>query len=282
MIRNLDLFRNTVSFANLGSGSRGNATVVVCNDSAILVDCGLSCRQVRLRLRKLGITPSRVKGIVLTHDHGDHVAGTRVTARTFEVPVYMSEGCMRKVQRGRLALDEGTEIRTFEPGDKLKIGALEVESFRVPHDTVDPVGFAVGVGGDRVGIATDMGSPSRRAMEVLGTCRAVLLEFNHDTDMLRGCDYPTSVKDRVGGRWGHLSNRQAADIVKSLRRSRVEEVLLGHLSESSNTPELALEAARAGVGHRARKRIALRLASQDAPSTLISLTERRIGRRNKR
>lgn len=282
MIQNLSLFRNTVSFANLGSGSRGNATVVVCDGSAVLVDCGLSCRQIRLRLRQLGITPSRVSGIVLTHNHMDHVAGARVTAKALGVPVHMTSRCRDRLQRGRLALDDETLIHTFQPGDSLKIGALEVQSFPVPHDAVDTVGFAIGVGDDRIGIATDMGQPSRAAIEVLGTCRAVLLEFNHDMDMLMRGDYPESLKHRVRGRLGHLSNAQARDVVKELRQTRVEEILLGHLSEANNTPELALAAARAGVGERAKKRITLRLASQDDPSTLISLTEKQIRRRRER
>ena len=137
----------------------------------------------------------------------------------------------------------------------------------------------VGIGEDRVGIATDMGSPSRQAIEKLRTCRAVLLEFNHDVDMLMHGDYPWQLKQRVKGRLGHLSNDQARQIVRALRKSRVEEIILGHLSDSNNTPRLALEAAAQGLGVRAKRRIALRLAAQDSPSTLVVLTERQIGRR---
>ncbi len=282
MISNLDLFRNSVSFANLGSGSRGNATLVACQTDAVLVDCGLSCRQIQLRLRSLGVRPSRLSGILITHEHGDHIAGTRVTAKTLGVPVYMTHACRERIRGTRHDLEDDADVRLFRPGRTFTVGALEVHPFRVPHDTVDPVGFTVGVGEDRVGVATDMGSGARKAIDALNTCRAVLLEFNHDETMLMGSEYPWSVIQRVRSRTGHLSNGQARDIVRALRRGRVEEVWMGHLSESSNTPRLALEAARAGVGRRARKRIDLRLAQQDDPSTLVHLGHETIKRRKTR
>jgi len=281
MISNLDLFRNSVSFANLGSGSRGNATVVACRTDAVLVDCGLSCRQIKLRLRTLGIEPRRLRAILITHEHMDHIAGARVTAKTFGVPVFMTNVCRERIRGGRMDVpDEG--VRLFKPGHRFTVGALEVEPFRVAHDSVDPVGFAVGIGDERVGLATDMGSANRKVIEVLRSCRAVLLEFNHDVRMVRGGEYPWSLKERVLSRVGHLSNEQARDIVIALRQGRTEEIWMGHLSESNNTPQLALEAARAGVGPRASKRIALRMAEQDAPSALVHLGEKARRRRRPR
>jgi phosphoribosyl 1,2-cyclic phosphodiesterase len=282
MISNLDLFRNSVSFANLGSGSRGNATLVASQTDAVLIDCGLSCRQVEGRLKKLGVASSRISAILITHEHADHVAGARVTARTLGVPVYMTRACRERIRGGRMDLSDDIEVRLIKPGHRFRVGSLEVDPFRVPHDSVDPVGFVVGIGGDRVGVATDMGSPTRKIIEILRTCRVVLLEFNHDERMLLGADLPWSVIQRVRSGVGHLSNRQARDIVKALRRSEVEEIWMGHLSESNNTPGRALEAARAGVGDRARKRITLSLAKQDDPSTLVHLGHRAIRRRSHR
>ncbi len=282
MISNLDLFRNSVSFANLGSGSRGNATLVACQTDAVLVDCGLSCRQVQRRVRRLGIAANRLSAILLTHEHTDHIAGVRVTAQTLRIPVYMTAPCRERLRGGRLDLPEDVDVRTFKPAHPFRVGALEIEPFRVPHDSVDPVGFAVGVGTDRVGVATDMGSSAPKVIDVLRTCRAVLLEFNHDERMVWGGEYPQSLKERVLSRTGHLSNKQAADILVELRRGVTEEIWMGHLSESNNTPQLAMEAARAGVGHRARKRIALRLAQQDDPSTLVHLGRKALRRRSAR
>lgn len=274
MISNLDLFRNSVSFANLGSGSRGNSTLVACQTDAVLVDCGLSCRQIQRRIRRLGITPGRLSGILVTHEHGDHIAGVRVTAQTLGIPVYMTAPCRVRLRGTRMDLPDDVDIRLIKPGSAFRVGALEVEAFRVPHDSVDPVGFAVGIGTNRVGVATDMGSSARKVIDVLRTCRAVLLEFNHDERMLMGGEYPRHLKERVLSRTGHLSNKQAADIVVALRRGVTEEIWMGHLSESNNTPQLAMEAARAGVGHRARRRIALHLAQQDDPSTLVHVGKR--------
>jgi phosphoribosyl 1,2-cyclic phosphodiesterase len=271
MIRNLDLFRNTLSLANLGSGSKGNATVVASQGSAVLVDCGLSCKQIRKRMTAVGMDPKRLDGIVITHEHADHVAGIAVTARQLGIPIHATERAGEKLRkRGRLG--DGVEIRSFVPGRPFQVGELKIDAFRISHDAIDPVGYVIALGQDRVGLATDMGAPSPQVVEALRSCRAVLLEFNHDLDLLLHGEYPWHLKQRVRSRLGHLSNAQAAAVVRELRQGKVEELVIGHISEANNTPELALHAAREAVGTRARGRIRVHLARQDEPGELLHLT----------
>jgi phosphoribosyl 1,2-cyclic phosphodiesterase len=268
---NLDLFHNPITLANLGSGSGGNASVVAGRRDAVLVDCGLSHKQILSRMQAVGLDPSRIRGIALSHEHADHVSGVRVAARRLGVPVWMTKGC-----RDALRFPLEFEVRLFEPGVAFRVGEIDVEPFRIPHDTQDPVAFVLGTGTERVGIATDLGSVTHLVVDKLRSCRAVLLEFNHDVEMLMNGSYPWELKQRVRGRLGHLSNEQGAEILGAIATGRVEEVLLGHLSEHNNTPRLALEAARAaiarvgdGSGRACPPRVGL--CRQDQPSPVLRL-----------
>jgi phosphoribosyl 1,2-cyclic phosphodiesterase len=269
MIRNLDLFRKPLSFANLGSGSKGNASVVLGAEGALLVDCGLSCLQIQRRLRKVGVEPERVRGILITHEHSDHVAGLAVTSRTLGVEAWMTPRCEKRL-RGTRKLPAGVTVNRIAPGRAFSVGGLEVEAFRIPHDSIDPVGYVVGQGEDRVGFATDLGTPTDPVIAKLSACKAVLLEFNHDVEMLLGGEYPWSLKQRVRSELGHLSNRQAAEIARRLRRAgTLRHLVVGHVSEQNNTSELALAEAMAGLGSRAKVQVTL--ASQGEPTGLIRL-----------
>ncbi len=269
MIRNLDLFRKPLSFANLGSGSRGNASVVVGAAGGLLVDCGLSCMQIQKRLRRVGVASDRIDGILITHEHSDHTTGLAVTAKSLGVEVWMTPRCEKRL-RGTRKLPDGITVNRIAPGRPFVVGGLEVEAFRVPHDSVDPVGFVVGEGSERIGFATDLGTPTDPVVGKLAECRTVLLEFNHDTEMLLQGDYPWSLKQRVRGNLGHLSNRQAAEIARRLRRGgALRQLVIGHISENNNLPELALAEARAAIGSRAK--IEVVVAKQDEPTRLIHL-----------
>lgn len=269
MIRNLDLFRKSLSFANLGSGSRGNASVVLGSGGGLLVDCGLSCLQIQRRLRQLGIDPDRIDGIVVTHEHSDHVAGLALTARTFGVEAWMTPRCEKKL-RGTRKLPDPVIVHRVAPGRLFQVGGLEVEAFRIPHDSIDPIGFVVGEGSGRIGFATDLGTPTDPVVAKLSECQAVLLEFNHDVEMLLEGDYPWSLKQRVRGNLGHLSNRQGAEIVRRLRQAgTLKELVVGHISEQNNRRSLALAEAKAAIGTRAKIRVTI--ASQDEPTALIHL-----------
>ena len=267
MIRNLDLFRKPLSFANLGSGSRGNASVVLGPGGGLLVDCGLSCLQIQRRLRAVGIEPDRIGGILITHEHSDHMAGLAVTARTLGVEAWMTPRCEKRM-RGTRKLPDGVTVNRIAPGRAFRVGGLEVEAFRIPHDSIDPVGFIVGDGDGRIGFATDLGTPTDPVVAKLSSCQAVLLEFNHDVEMLLEGEYPWSLKQRVRSELGHLSNRQGGEIARRLRRAgHLKNLVVGHVSEQNNTPELALAEAKAGVGSRAKVQITL--ARQGEPTGLL-------------
>jgi phosphoribosyl 1,2-cyclic phosphodiesterase len=261
---NVELLRSDLRFVSLASGSGGNASVVSAGDHALLVDCGISCKQVVRRMQTAGLNAEQLRAIAVTHEHSDHVAGIRVTAQRLGLPVYMTAACAQKV-----ALPGDIEVRHFQPGVGFQVGDLEVEPYRIPHDTVDPVGFVVGCGDDRVGICTDLGSVTRLVIEKLRSCRVVLLEFNHDTKMLLDGPYPWHLKQRVRGRHGHLSNDQAGQLLEKLGQGMVEVVLLAHLSGKNNRPELALRAAQAALLEGHSRPVRLELLTQDEPGPLI-------------
>jgi len=265
---NLDLFRKSVHASILGSGSRGNCAVVWSGDDAVLVDCGLSPRVVARRLRQVGVALESVRGILITHEHGDHVGGAPLLARQLGIPVHLTAAA-RRMSR----FEDGTAIDIVSPGRRFAVGRLEVEPFRVPHDTVDTLGFVVGSGPHRIGFATDMGSLRRGVIDRLRSCRAVLLEFNHDEHLLWAGDYPDFLKERVAGDRGHLSNRQGAELLAALGGSRVEHVVLGHLSEQNNEPALALQAARQGLQATPGFRPTIAVAAQDRATPPIALTD---------
>ncbi len=265
MIGNLDLFRKPVRFINLGSGSKGNVSVVLVGRRGVLVDCGLSLRQVRLRLDQLGVDPSCLEAILVTHEHSDHTAGLRVVAGRLDLPVYMTEACQSEVQ-----LPSAIEVRRFEPGVAFSVGGLHIEPFLVPHDTVDPVGFVLTAEGCRLGIATDLGSINPLVVDKLRRCQLILLEFNHDLRMLLDGPYPWHLKQRVRGRHGHLSNDQAGQLLAAVLGDGLEHVVLAHLSEKNNRPSLAQSAADAAlIAGGARAQVQLHLAHQDEPTEVL-------------
>lgn len=261
----VDLFARDVRFAVLGSGSRGNCAVVWSGGTAVLVDCGLPARRVLADLERVGVDAGTVAGIVLTHEHGDHVGGAEAVARKLGVPVWCSDGT-----RVAVRFRDELEVRRIVAGDTVVIGALCVEAFRVPHDGAEPLGFVVGAGVHRVGFATDMGSVKLGVVRKLRTCRAILLEFNHDEHMLRFGEYPPSLKERVLSDLGHLSNRQAGELLARLAGSRVEHVVLGHVSHENNRRDLVLGAARAAM-EAGDFEVSLAIAEQDSPSAVIHL-----------
>lgn len=240
--------------------------MVSCDGTAVLLDCGLSAKAVVERLETVGVAPESIAAIALTHEHGDHVAGARVTGERLGVPVYMTSAC-----RAQMDTEGIRDLRLIEVGRPLRFGALRVDAFRVPHDTVDPIGFVVGTGADRLGLVTDLGCIRRDVLRPLRGCRAVVLEFNHDPAMVRANPYPDSVKERVLGDHGHLSNEQAAELLRGLDGGQIRDVVLAHLSEKNNTPELALDAAERALAGWRSPRPRLHVAGQDEPTALLRL-----------
>jgi len=316
--------RSMVRFTVLASGSKGNATVLSGGRTRILVDCGLSCRELFRRMRQVGEEPETLDAILITHEHSDHVGGVAMTARKLGIPVYFTEGThrawmrwisprrqmtyaqwleqIRKQAAERQAeadvaeegdLDEGDvvgvaeasseaaepvepikakdptwlpAVEFFQSGEPFKIGDISISPFTIPHDAADPVGFVFQADGVRIGFATDLGYIPPNVKAQLKGLDLLLLESNHDLEMLRDGPYPWAVKQRVMSRVGHLSNEATAEFLEKGYDGQAAYVILAHLSESNNLPELArVTAERALIGRASLMANRLLLAVQNEP-----------------
>jgi len=222
----------------LASGSSGNCTLVRSADTALLIDAGLSARETGKRLASVGVALEQVSGICVTHEHGDHTAGLRVLQQRHGIRLYANSGTIEAYQQGEPVT---LAWNVFQTGQAFTVGSLRVEPFSVPHDANEPVGYIVGHGELRVGVVTDMGCVTHLIRERLRPCRAIVLEANHDVEMLQNSDRPWQLKQRILGRQGHLSNEHAADLIADLAGPGLEHIFLAHLSEQCNLASLALQ-----------------------------------------
>jgi phosphoribosyl 1,2-cyclic phosphodiesterase len=231
----------------LGSGSAGNSALVATDHCKILVDGGLSARQIVLRLEQCGVAPEQLDGVLLTHEHSDHVCGLEVLCRKFAVPVYCNALTAEAVRGPTGAeLERHRNWRLFRTGADFSICDIVVQSFPVPHDAVDPVGFAFHAGGRGLGFITDLGYATKMLVERLREVHTLVIETNHDEKLLQSDSHrPWPVKQRIMSRHGHLSNVAAANVIEELLPGKVERVVLGHLSRDCNTPALATGTIRA-------------------------------------
>jgi phosphoribosyl 1,2-cyclic phosphodiesterase len=316
-----------VRFTVLASGSKGNSTVVSGGHTRILVDAGLSCRELFRRMRQAGEEPETLDAIIVTHEHLDHIGGLAVTARKLGIPVYFTEAthrawmrwikprrhltysqwiekCHREAaarqveaatgaqdcafdetepeeiaQKGKRASDDAPKldpswlpsVQYFQAGRPFQIGDIFVSPFTIPHDAADPVGFVFQAEGVRMGVATDLGYIPPNVKAQLKRVDLLLLESNHDLEMLRDGPYPWQVKQRVLSRVGHLSNEAAAEFLEGSYDGQATYVILGHLSESNNLPDLArVTAERALVGRASLLANRLMLAGQHEALAPIS------------
>ncbi len=225
-------------FAVLGSGSEGNALVVEVNQTRVLLDCGFSLTETVFRLERLGLQAGQLHGIVVTHEHGDHISGVARLARKFEIPVWMTHGTLR-TQNAAFA---GVCVTEINPHRQFNIGDVQVQPYPVPHDAAEPVQFVFSDGERRLGVLTDTGCITAHIETVLNGCHALVLEFNHDAQMLADGDYHFRLKQRVGGRYGHLSNTDAAGFLARLDKSLLQHIVAAHLSQKNNTVGLVIEA----------------------------------------
>jgi phosphoribosyl 1,2-cyclic phosphodiesterase len=254
----------TLKFASLGSGSEGNALlissvpsipggVMAAGGTTVMLDCGFGLRETERRLARLEMTPADLHGIVVTHEHQDHVGGVFKVARRYGIPVWLSYGTFRAVQDDC----SGVTVHICRDGDRLAIGDLQLSPYTVPHDAREPLQYLASDGKVRLGVLTDAGQSTPHLVQSLSGCDALMLECNHDRQMLADSTYPYSLKQRIGGAYGHLSNQTSAEILAALDRVRLKTVVGAHLSKQNNTPELARAAlCEALDGHGAEVRIA--------------------------
>jgi phosphoribosyl 1,2-cyclic phosphodiesterase len=266
----------SVSVSVLASGSRGNTAIVESSSACILVDAGISCRETFKRLKSIGRNPREISAILITHEHSDHVYGLATLAKKLDVPVFMTgathQAWARALRDDSGALPQMAKLELFSSGRSFQIGDITVTPFTIPHDAADPVGFTFRAQGTKIGIATDLGYMPPSVRDHLRGCDVLMIESNHDLEMLRVGPYPWSVKQRVMSRVGHLSNESLAQFFAEYYDGGASYILLAHLSEQNNHPEIALRAAENALGPQMtliRKRVML--AAQNAPTERIQL-----------
>ena len=232
-----------VSVSVLASGSRGNTTLVESSSTRILVDAGISCRETFKRMNALGEDPRSLSAILITHEHSDHVYGLAMLAKKLCIPVFMT-GATHAAWARALRNENGErpqleKLERFESGHRFQVGDIEVKPFTIPHDAADPVGFTFRVEGTKISVATDLGYLPVNVRDHLRGSDVLIMESNHDVEMLRGGPYPWSVKQRVASNMGHLSNEKLADFFTGDYDNNAAFVVLAHLSEQNNHPEIA-------------------------------------------
>jgi phosphoribosyl 1,2-cyclic phosphodiesterase len=220
-------------FTSLGSGSKGNATVIDCNDTLILIDCGFSVRETEKRLNKLGLEASDLSAILVTHEHTDHIRGVLPLARKHQLTVMMTAGTSKTLKD-----PSGVDLKLINSDSEINVGGFRVRPISVPHDAREPVQYILRGAGVSLGILTDLGSITPYVVSSYRCCDGLLLEANHDTAILANGPYPPSIKARVGGDWGHLNNQQALHLLQKIEHNRLQQLVLGHISQQNNTLEL--------------------------------------------
>ncbi|HUK43446.1 MAG TPA: MBL fold metallo-hydrolase [Candidatus Bathyarchaeia archaeon] len=266
-----------VSVRVLASGSKGNCALVASSRTRLLVDAGLSCRELLRRLLLCGEDPASVDAVLITHEHADHIAGLRVLARRLKVPIYLTGATYQEYQRcARDAAGQRVSLERHEPfraGAGFQVGDISVLPFTIPHDAADPVGFTFHVEGIKLGICTDLGYMPASVRDHLRGCQVLMIESNHDLELLRGGPYPWSVKQRVMSRVGHLSNDALADFLTTDYDGSAEFLILAHLSEQNNHPEIARMTAERALGAQPGLFLQNRLllAPQHEPAAAIRL-----------
>ncbi len=259
----------------LGSGSRGNAVLIESDGVRLLVDAGFSGKDLARRLASVEVDPGSISALLITHDHSDHTRGMGVAARRWGLPLYMTDRT-RAVCRD--LLDGSEAVHAYSTEGEVEIGGLVVTPFLTVHDAVDPVAVTVTerATGEKLGIATDLGRATATVRHALQRCDMLVLESNHDEILLRESPYPWSVKARIGGSHGHLSNRAAAELVRELHHEGLCAVVLAHLSEQANDPGLARDTIADALGRRYRG--VLEVATQERPLDPVDVSRLRVAR----
>jgi len=257
-----------VRFASLGSGSEGNALLISASADTtathIILDCGFGPRELNRRLSRLAMSAEQLAGIIVTHEHSDHLGGVFQVARQFKLPVWLTHGSFESASPDEAL---GVEVHLCRDGYRFAIGDLEINPYTVPHDAREPVQYTISDGRHKLGVLTDVGHATQHLISALAGCHALLLEFNHDSEMLARSAYPAWLKSRISGPFGHLSNDAAAGILRELDKTHLHTLIAAHLSQRNNSPDLARAAIEPEI---AETDIALWVADQHSGSEWIN------------
>lgn len=257
-----------IQMAVLGSGSDGNATLVQCGETLILVDAGLSAKQVVLRMKQLGVSPEELDGILITHEHSDHARGVDVLLRKLEVPVYANAFTREALE---YKMKSPIRWKVFRSGQDFTLGELSVRSFCIPHDAAEPVGFVLNGQGTQLGMVSDVGHVTHLMREHLSGSDAIYIEANYDEDLLeRDTKRPWSTKQRIASRHGHLSNLQTAEFLQEIACEKLNTVMLCHLSSDCNCPDIASRTVSNSLIKRGLTKVTVRCAHQHEPTDWIA------------
>jgi phosphoribosyl 1,2-cyclic phosphodiesterase len=227
-------------FSSIGSGSAGNGLVVEQHSTRLLLDCGFGLRDAENRLARINLSPEQITGILITHEHEDHAGGAFKLAKKYNIPLWLTHGTFKMLER--TLPKEPIDIRIINSHTAFNINDIEVSPYPVPHDAREPIQYTFSNGDKKLGVLTDTGCSTPHILEMLSGCHGLVLECNHDLDMLMNGIYPHSLKQRVSGRLGHLDNKASADILSKLDNRQLTHIVAAHLSEKNNTPDLAISA----------------------------------------
>jgi phosphoribosyl 1,2-cyclic phosphodiesterase len=261
----------TVTVSVLASGSRGNATFIKTGSVRLLIDAGLSRKEIATRLEAIGEDPDGIDAVLITHEHNDHASGLKTLLKELPIEAHVTWGTSRSLQAEEYELN-GSTIATITPGTPFTIGDAEITPFRVPHDAMEPVAFSISCGGIRITQLTDVGHLPDSVAIQLQNSDVLILESNHDLEMLRVGPYPWSLKQRLTGRYGHLSNTAVARFLRERYDGHAEHLVLAHLSSRNNHPELARQEALKALCARGSATTNVTVTGQDEPSTPICLS----------
>ncbi len=258
---------SVVEWTALGSGSRGNCSYLEYDSTRLLIDAGLSGKQIRARLASIGKSAERLDGILLTHEHSDHVQGLAVLGKQLGIPVY----CNRLTADALSPkIKERLQLKIFTTGAEFTVGNVGIESASIPHDAADPVSFVLHMDKFQLGVLTDLGHVTRLVLERFRQVNALLLETNYDLELLRqDVKRPWSIKQRIQSRHGHLSNDDAANFLEEIMHADLQDVTLGHLSQDCNLPGTAETCIQKKLSEIGASQVQLQVASQDAPCATI-------------
>jgi len=259
-----------ITVSVLGSGSRGNATFIKSERVRLLLDVGLSRKEIARRLESIGEDPDGIDAVLITHEHADHAGGLKMLMKELTVEAFLTPGTIRAIEAEQFELTD-SKIIPVRPFTPFTVGDMEIFPFRVPHDAVEPVAFSITCAGIKITQLTDIGYMPDYVAERLRGSQVLIVESNHDLEMLRVGPYPWNLKQRLMGRYGHLSNTAVSRFIREQYDGMAEHVLLAHLSSKNNHPEIALQEAARALRHRGLSTTPLSLTSQDEPTLPIRL-----------